>query len=258
MSTLTRQLTFAPLFFVIVANVIGTGIFTTSGFVLADVGDGTTMLLCWLVGGLLALGGSLCYAELGAMFPMAGGDYVFVRESFGQRLAFLSGWISLWVGFSAPIAASGIAFGSYLNRGLPPDLRGALSPTALAVVAIAGLTAVHLRGVAFGVRVQGLLSFLKIFVILVFIVAGFAFGEGSFGHFSRPGSPSSVLSGGFATSLIFISFAYSGWNAAAYLGGEVREPGKTYRSRSSWGPRSWSSSISRSTRALSTPFPRQR
>jgi APA family basic amino acid/polyamine antiporter len=94
---------------------IGSGIFTTSGFIMQDVQNPFTMLLCWFIGGLLALTGGLCYAELGAMFPVAGGDYVFLRESFGKRIAFLSGWISLWVGFSAPIAAVAIAFGNYVN-----------------------------------------------------------------------------------------------------------------------------------------------
>ena len=97
---LVRQLTLIPLFYLIVANMVGSGIFTTSGFIMRDVQNPSAMLLCWLIGGLIALTGALCYGELGAMFPAAGGDYVFLRASFGQRIAFLSGWISLWVGFS--------------------------------------------------------------------------------------------------------------------------------------------------------------
>ncbi|MCK5256267.1 MAG: amino acid permease, partial [Deltaproteobacteria bacterium] len=99
---LVRQLTLLPLFFIIVANMVGSGIFTTSGFIMQDIQSPLAMLLCWFIGGLLALTGALCYGELGAMFPASGGDYVFLRESFGKRTAFLSGWISLWVGFSAP------------------------------------------------------------------------------------------------------------------------------------------------------------
>ena len=116
---LARKLTLVPLFYLIVANIIGSGIFTTSGFIIRDVQNPWAMLLCWFIGGLLALTGALCYDELGAMFPEAGGDYIFLRESFGKRIAFLSGWISLWVGFSAPIAAVAIAFGNYVNGALP-------------------------------------------------------------------------------------------------------------------------------------------
>ena len=116
---LIPQLTLASLFLIIVANMIGSGIFTTSGFIMQDVQNPSVMLLCWFIGGLLALTGALCYGELGAMFPEAGGDYIFLRESFGKRIAFLSGWISLWVGFSAPIAEVAIAFGNYVNGALP-------------------------------------------------------------------------------------------------------------------------------------------
>ena len=118
-----RQLSLSPLFLLIVANIIGSGIFTTTGFIMQDVQNPSVMLLCWFLGGLLALTGGLCYGELGAMFPAAGGDYVFLRESFGKRIAFISGWISLWVGFSAPIAAVAIAFGNYVNGVLPVEIQ---------------------------------------------------------------------------------------------------------------------------------------
>ena len=98
---------------------VGTGIFTTSGFIIEELGNPQAMLLCWLVGGVFALCGALCYGELGAMFPRAGGEYVFLSESFGKGMGFLSGWISLIVGFSAPIAAASIAFATYLFRTLP-------------------------------------------------------------------------------------------------------------------------------------------
>src|SRR6056297_2069313 len=92
---------------------IGTGIFTTSGFIMAELNNPYTMLICWLVGGIFALCGALCYGELGALFPKAGGEYVFLREAFGKGMGFLTGWISLIVGFSAPIAAASIAFATY-------------------------------------------------------------------------------------------------------------------------------------------------
>jgi basic amino acid/polyamine antiporter, APA family len=110
---LKRELGLGSATILVIANMIGTGIFTTSGFIMEALRDPQTMLICWIIGGVFALSGALCYGELGAMFPRAGGEYVFLRESFGRRMAFLSGWISLIVGFSAPIAAASIAFGGY-------------------------------------------------------------------------------------------------------------------------------------------------
>ncbi len=111
-SDLSREIGLGSATILVVANMIGTGIFTTSGFLMEVLRDPQAMLLCWLIGGVLALCGALCYGELGAMYPRAGGEYVFLRESLGKAWGFLSGWISLIVGFSAPIAAASIAFAS--------------------------------------------------------------------------------------------------------------------------------------------------
>jgi len=108
----------------VVASMIGTGIFTTSGFIMSSLRSPQAMLLCWFAGGILALSGAFCYGELGAMFPRAGGDYVFLRESLERVMGFLSGWISLIVGFSAPIAAAAMAFSSYFFHSLPAGARG--------------------------------------------------------------------------------------------------------------------------------------
>ena len=135
-NSLVRKLTLLPLLYIIVANMVGSGIFTTSGFIMQNVQHPLAMLLCWFIGGLLALTGALCYGELGAMMPEAGGDYVFLRESFGKRVAFLSGWISLWVGFSAPIAAVAIAFGNYVNGSLPIETQSTVLPSTLAIAII--------------------------------------------------------------------------------------------------------------------------
>jgi APA family basic amino acid/polyamine antiporter len=223
---LVRQLTLLPLFCVIVADMVGSGIFTTSGFIIRDVQSPSAMLLCWLLGGLLALSGALCYGELGAMFPAAGGDYVFLRESFGKRTAFLSGWLSLWVGFSAPIAAVAIAFGNYFNGALPQGLQHPGAPSVLAVCVIVVFTWVHAQGLPFGVRMQNIITFGKIFLILLLIGAGLIWGQGSFQHFDMPMSFSHIFSENFASSLIFVSFAYSGWNASVYLGSEIKNAEK--------------------------------
>lgn len=223
----------------VIANMIGTGIFTTSGFVMEALGDPRAMLLCWALGGLFALSGALCYGELGAMFPRAGGEYVFLRESFGQCMGFVSGWISLIVGFSAPIAAASMAFAAYLLRTLPglfpgkPDLAlihvGGFTVTPATLIAVGIIvvfSAVHSRSLSLGSRVQNVLTLFKVAVILAFVVAGLSLGRGSAAHFNAAPESGGGLMAPFATSLILISFAYSGWNAAAYLGSEIRDPGR--------------------------------
>ena len=223
----------------VVASMIGTGIFTTSGFIMSSLRSPQAMLLCWFAGGILALSGAFCYGELGAMFPRAGGDYVFLRESLGRIMGFLSGWISLIVGFSAPIAAAAMAFSTYFFHTLPAGARGwtslflskagpvTLSPVNLTAVAVIVLfSLVHWKGLHFGSRVQNVLTVIKVGAILAFIAGGLAFGKGSAAHFSSPLPAGLIFSGPFAASLIFVSFAYSGWNAAAYLGGEIRDPAR--------------------------------
>ncbi|MBC2696540.1 MAG: amino acid permease [Desulfobacteraceae bacterium] len=214
---------------------VGTGIFTTSGFIMEELGNPQAMLLCWLVGGVFALCGALCYGELGAMFPRAGGEYVFLRESFGKGMGFLSGWISLIVGFSAPIAAAAIAFATYFFCILPASFSAKLtapfleigilviSPISmLAITVIIIFSLIHYHSVFLGARVQNSLTVFKIGLIIVFVVAGFCMGNGSTENFSQGLEISLIFQDKFAISLIFITFAYSGWNAAAYLGGEIK------------------------------------
>ncbi len=223
----------------VVANMIGTGIFTTSGFIIQEVGHPMVLLLCWLIGGIFALCGALCYGELGAAFPEAGGEYVYLRESFGKLVAFLSGWISLLVGFSAPIAATAIAFATYSKSllALPAQPQFSLtisdiailtvSPvTLVAIASIVVLSLIHYHSITVGSRVQNTLTSLKIVIIVLFITGGFLLGTGSLSHFSADLPLATLFQSKFAVSLIFISFAYSGWNAAAYLGSEIKEPSR--------------------------------
>ena len=150
----------------VIANMMGTGIFTTSGFILAEVRDPRILMFCWLCGGLFALCGALCYGELGARFPRAGGEYVFLKESFGKPVGFLSGWISLIVGFSAPIAAASIAFATYAFKALQIpageatviSLMGTpmvtISPLNLAAIGAIGVfTAIHYHSLRMGSRI---------------------------------------------------------------------------------------------------------
>ncbi len=224
---------------IVVANMVGTGIFTTSGFALQEVGSSTVMLLCWLLGGAFALCGALCYGELGSRFPRAGGEYVYLREAFGKPMAFLSGWVSLIVGFSAPIAAGAIAFATYLFRflgidapqtrvihfaGLPVLNLSLLVVVAITVVLV--LSLLHIHSVRIGGRVQNMLTVFKVILVAVFICAGLLSANGSPGHFDGTIASAPIKKGNWAVALIFISFAYSGWNAAAYLGGEIRQPAR--------------------------------
>ena len=216
---------------------VGTGIFTTSGFIIQELENPQALLICWFVGGVFALCGALCYGELGAMFPKAGGEYVFLRESFGKCMGFLSGWISLIVGFSAPIAAAAIAFATYFYRtfSVPdgPELTVAFlgitlvrlsSKGLLAIAIIIVFSLIHYHSLLMGTRVQNALTLFKIGLILTFIVTGLCLGKGSTGHFFCNFDIQILFQGKFAVSLIFVSFAYSGWNAAAYLGGEIKRP----------------------------------
>lgn len=234
---LRREIGFFSATILVVANMIGTGIFTTSGFIMEELGNPQTMLLCWFVGGIFAMCGALCYGELGAIFPKAGGEYVYLRESLGKWMGFLSGWISLIVGFSAPIAAASIAFATYFFRSfslhLGPIITIPLSginiftistPTIVAISAIIIFSLVHYHSLLVGSRVQNLLTLFKTGIIVVFVIAGLFLGNGSISNFSEGINMSSVFQDKFAISLIFVTFAYSGWNAAAYLGGEIKKP----------------------------------
>jgi len=199
---------------------IGTGIFTTTGFMAADLAPGT-ILIGWLLGGFLALCGAFAYAELGAMMPRVGGEYVYLREAFHPAIGFLAGWVSLIVGFSAPIAAAAVAFGSYLQA-LVPGVPVSVS----AVVLIVLSSLLHVRSVAFGSSVQTAFTVLKIALIVVFIALGLTIGDGDWQNLTsaNPGATSSTLSPLFWTSLVYVSFSYTGWNAAAYVAGEIEDP----------------------------------
>jgi len=220
--SLRQTLGLRPLFFVVVANMIGTGIFTTSGLMMADLGDPMVVLLCWAVGGILALCGGFCYAELGTRFPVTGGEYIFLRETLGASWAFLSGWTSVMVGFAAPVAAAAMALALHVESGV----HSGLSSRAVALLAIGLMTVVHGGAVSVGARIQVAMTSIKVLLIGGFIVAGFWLGNGDLAHFSMKASQGTVSLSGFATSLVFVSFAYTGWNAAVYLGGEAKAPAR--------------------------------
>ncbi len=222
-----RQLGIGITAAIVVANMIGTGVFTSTGFSAASLHDPKTILFAWILGGVVALCGAACYAELGTLMPKAGGEYVYLREAYHPALGFMSGWVSLTWGFSAAIATSSILFASYLGTLIP----GISDPTTVKLIAIAlivAMTAMHSFDAKVGGRVQEVFTILKVALIVVFIVAGFVSGNGDWSHFeSQAGGFANITTKSFAITLMYVSFAYSGWNAAAYIAGEVEKPDKT-------------------------------
>lgn len=222
---------------IVVSNVIGGGIFFVPVIVAQMVPNGTAMLAVWLLGGALAFAGAMAYAELAALRPRAGGEYVYLRDAFGPLAAFLTGWTSFVAGFSGAIAASAVALADYVGRFFPaaavetpfftipvPFLPLIVSPKAIvALVAIGALSLIHMRGLGPGSLVQNALAAVKVSALVLFVALGFALGTGSAGQITG-GGPAPVT--GMLLALVPVMFAYSGWNAAAYVAEEVRDPGR--------------------------------
>jgi APA family basic amino acid/polyamine antiporter len=212
---------------VLVSNIIGGGIFTTTGFMARDLGDPMLILLLWFIGALFALGGAMIYGELGAALPHAGGDYVYLREAYGSLVAFLSGWTSFTIGFGAALAASAISFSSYALRVIPiEDEQGWLAKgLSLSLLWIA--TLVHCRGVGTGGRMQLLLTTTKIIAIGGLILGGLwtVAGDGN-ALLARPTVRQPVL-GASAIALVIVTYCYLGWNVAGYIAGDIVDPRRT-------------------------------
>ncbi|MGE0449528.1 MAG: APC family permease [Vicinamibacterales bacterium] len=235
--TLDRRLGPLDAAAIVVSNVIGGGIFFVPVLVAGLVPSGPGTLLVWLIGGVLAFAGAMAYAELAALRPRAGGEYVYLREAFGPLAGFLSGWTSFVAGFSGAIAASSVALAEYIGRFVPaaadttpiatlplPFIPVVVSPRALvALAAIVLVTLVHQRGLGPGRLVQNVLAGAKVSGILVFLALGFGIGHGHVANLTDPGS---LSASGLLLALVPVMFTYSGWNAAAYVAEEVRSPGR--------------------------------
>lgn len=226
---LERKLGLFPLTNVVIANMIGAGIFTTSGLLMTDLGNPLLLLSLWVVGGIIALCGALSYGMLGAAIPHSGGEYAFLSRMYHPLLGFLGGWTSFIVGFSAPIAASAIGFSEYFLRAFPQlAFRGdpAVFKKILSIGVILLFTGIHMRRIEFGARVQNVLTVLKGMLIAGLILGGLLLGSGDIRHFTQ-GSAFSFSFEGWKTvglSLMWIMFAHSGWNASTYIGSEIRDP----------------------------------
>ncbi len=217
---------------IVIANMVGAGIFTTSGLLMTGLSNPWLLIILWVTGGIIALCGALSYAELGAAMPQAGGEYIFLSRLYSPLFGFLSGWVSFVAGFSAPIAASAIGFSEYLFRAFPALIQtgnpGRHLDKIMAIAIILLFTFIHLRGLKFGSKIQNYLTIMKVVLIAVLILAGLSFGQGDFTHFSQ-GKPAVLNFSTFKTmglSLMWIMFAYSGWNASTYIGSEIKDPVK--------------------------------
>lgn len=240
-----RQLGFSVTAAIVVANMIGTGVFTSTGFAAQGLHDPWTILIAWIVGGVLALSGAVTYAELGSMMPRAGGEYVYLREAYHPAAGFMSGWISLTAGFSAPIATAAIAFSGYLSKLIPalgttPWATASLglgshhltvaigSQQAVSIGLIAAVTVMHAFDTRLGGRVQAAFTAAKVLLIVGFIIGGLLAGTGDWNNLhAQHGGLANVGTQAFAITLMYVTLAYSGWNAAAYVAGEVTRPERT-------------------------------
>jgi APA family basic amino acid/polyamine antiporter len=208
---------------IVVADMVGIGVFTSLGFQVLEITSGFSLILLWVVGGIVALCGAFCYAELASMFPRSSGEYNFLRRSYHPAAGFLAGWLSGTVGFAAPIALAAMAFGEYFKAVMPN------APPLILGLAVTWLIAlVHLSGLKFGGAFQNVSTVLKLALIAALIVAGFALGTPQPISFAPSlADLPQVASAPFAISLVFVMYSYSGWNAATYIIEEIRDPARS-------------------------------
>jgi APA family basic amino acid/polyamine antiporter len=206
----------------VIANMIGTGVFTSLGFQVAAINSDFALIALWVVGGVAALCGALCYAELATTLPRSGGEYNYLSRIYHPSLGFLAGWISAVVGFPAPIALAALAFGKYVQVFTP-----GISPVVISLAVVWIITAIHLFGLRVEEIFQNWSTFLKVALILGFIATGFFVAHPQ--HLEVvPGASgiAKLISGPFAVSLVYVMYSYSGWNAASYITEEVQNPAK--------------------------------
>jgi basic amino acid/polyamine antiporter, APA family len=207
---------------IVVANMIGTGVFVSLGFQVISIHSDFAIMALWIIGGLLSLCGALCYAELAVALPRLGGEYNFLSRIYHPALGFMAGWISVWIGFPAPIAISAMAFGTYF-LGIAPSA----SPLLLSLTLVWVVTIIHLVGLRTGEKFQNIATVVKIALILCLIGAGIFYRDKlPFQIGPQSNELATMLSGPFSISLVYVMYAYSGWNGAAYITAEVRNPEK--------------------------------
>lgn len=206
----------------VISNMIGTGVFTSLGYQISDLKNTTSILLLWSIGGILALMGAFIYSELASKFKQSGGDYIYLSRTFHPLFGYLSSWISLFVGFSAPISLAALAMGKYLNI-FGFDLGKEFAIAMILIVAIFQSFSLNLSS-----KFQNIFTILKVVFIIFLIVIGF--------YYTPAVQPNAILFDSswkgelllpaFATSLVYVTFAYTGWNSASYIVEEINQPKK--------------------------------
>jgi APA family basic amino acid/polyamine antiporter len=205
---------------IVIANIIGTGVFTSLGFQLADIQSGFPLLMLWILGGIAALCGALCYGELSAALPRSGGEYHFLSEIYHPALGFMAGFVSATVGFAAPVALAAMAFGKYFQ-----GVFNFGSPIVLSFILIWIIALFHFGNLRHGSAFQNLWTIVKLLLIAALIGAGFLVEpKQPITFLPQSGDTMSIFSGAFAVSLVYVMYSYSGWNASSYIIAEVKQP----------------------------------
>ncbi len=216
---------------VVIANMVGTGVFTSLGFQVAGIKSGSAILLLWFIGGIISFFGAYSYAILGSFYKKNGGEYIFLKSAYSEQLGFLSGWISFLLGFAAPIAAACFAFSSYFSGMLHTSenahLYGIPMTDVYSVIILFCITLMHSYSHKVSAWFQNVLSSVKVFILVALIMIGIFIGKKTNVNFQFDTHfINNVWNNAFVVSLFFVTYAYSGWNAAAYIGGEVKNPKK--------------------------------
>jgi len=208
----------------VVANMVGTGVFTSLGYQVKDIKSGFAILCAWFLGGMVAITGALCYAEISTLLKRSGGEYNYLSEIYHPALGFLAGWISFIAGFAAPICAVGMAIGVYSESFIP-----FLSPLQISALCIVLVTSIHLVGVKESEIFLNIFTALKIFLILIFctlplfadqfVPTGISFAP-------TGADMGQIFKASFAVNLVYVYYSYSGWNASAYVAGIIKDPNK--------------------------------
>src|SRR5262249_29297492 len=217
-----RTIGFVTACSIVIANIIGTGIFTSLGFQLNDIQSGFALLMLWVIGGIAALCGALCYGELPASMPRSGGEYHFLSKIYHPALGFMAGFVSATVGFAAPVALAAMAFGQYFN-----GVFSVGSPVFLSFVVVWIVTVFHLGNLQIGSVFQNVSTLVKMLLIGTLIGAGFFVpSKQPISFLPAQSDDVSIISGAFAVSLVYVMYSYSGWNASAYISSEIKRPEK--------------------------------
>jgi APA family basic amino acid/polyamine antiporter len=233
--TLVRGLSLLDSVLLLVGGVIGSGIFLTSGQIADEVRYPAVFFLVWIAGGVISLLACFAFAELGAMFPEAGGQYIYLREAYGEFPGFLYGWMMFAVGNTGGIATLAVGFAEYFGKFLPwADAHRAVLATPfftltrghlVALTGIASLTVVNILGLRRGATLQNVATFMKFAAIAVFVGLGLLVGKGSWGHYSMPASaaPGPLLPA-IGVALIAVFWTYDGWVYVTWAAGEIKNP----------------------------------